>query len=75
MVESHKGITGSHSTDLIDSGEEGNSTIFFDLLHFLVLIEEKLFSNAGYVAKLHKNDQKSYFNLFYNLHILASDQK
>ena len=32
----------SHSADLIVSGEECHSTIFFGSLHFLVLIEEKV---------------------------------
>ena len=46
----------SHSTDLSVSGEEaGLFNNFIGSLHFLVLNEAKLFSNAGYVAKLHKN--------------------
>ena len=40
----------SHSTDLSVSGEEGHSAILLALQ-----LRKKLFSNAGYVAKLHKN--------------------
>ena len=45
----------SHSTDLSVSGEEGHSTILLAHYIFLVLLRIKLFSNAGYDAKLHKN--------------------
>ena len=42
----------SHSTDLTVSGEEGH---FIGSLHFGLQLRTKLFSNAGYTAKLHKN--------------------
>ena len=52
MVSEHQ----SHSTDLSVSGEEGHSTNLSAHYIFLVLqLRTKLFSNAGYAAKLHKN--------------------
>ena len=47
---------------------------FIGSLHFLVLLKIKLFSNAGYAAKLHKECLEILL-LLYNLHILAPDHK
>ena len=45
----------SHSTDLSVSGEEGYLTILSAHYIFCFQMRAKLFSNAGYTAKLHKN--------------------
>ena len=47
---------------------------FIGSLHFLVLLKIKLFSNAGYAAKLHKECLEILL-LLYNLHILTPDHK
>ena len=44
----------SHSTDLSFSGEEGHSTILLAHFMFWFHLRTKLFSYAGYAAKLHK---------------------
>ena len=63
----------SHSTDLSFSGEEGHSTILLAHLMFWFQLRTKLFSNAGYAAKLHEKCQEILL-LLSNLHIFASDQ-
>ena len=45
----------SHSTDLSISGEEGHWTILLAHYMFWFEMRTKLFRNAGYTAKLHKN--------------------
>ena len=45
----------SHSTDLSISGEEGHWTILLAHYMFWFEMRTKLFRDAGYNAKLHKN--------------------
>ena len=45
----------SHSTDMSVSGEEGHTTILLAHYIFWFLLRTKLFSDAGYATKLHKN--------------------
>ena len=45
----------SHSADLSISGEEGHWTISLAYYISWFKLRTKLFSNAGYTAKLHKN--------------------
>ena len=45
----------SHSADLSISGEEGHWTILLAYYISWFELRTKLFSNAGYTAKLHKN--------------------
>ena len=53
----------SRSTDLSVSGEEGHSTnlLAHYIFCFCFLLRTKLFSNAGYSEKLHKNARNRTF--------------
>ena len=49
----------SNSTDLSFSGEEGHSAVLLAHFMFWFQLRTKLFSNAGYAAKLHKKCQET----------------
>ena len=52
----------SRSTDLSVSGKKGHSTNYWLITFFLIfLLRTKLFSNASYSEKLHKNARNRTF--------------
>ena len=67
-------LLGQRFLEEIQIGGRRPFNNFISSLHFLVLLRAKLFSNAGYAAKLHKKYLKIVL-LLYNLHNLASDEK